>query len=72
MRPTKRNDGSSYYGYILLYTNDVLLVSDNAESVLRNGIGCYFDLKESSIGPSKLYLNGHVHRVVRYERSCRR
>ena len=63
MRPAKKSDGSSCYEYILLYTDDVLIISDNAESVLRNGIGRYFDLKESSIGPPKLYLGGHVRKV---------
>ena len=46
-----------------MYTDDVLVISDNAESVLRNGIGRYFVLKESSIGPPKLYLGGHVRKV---------
>ena len=64
MRPAKKSDGSTYYEYILLYTDDVLIVSDNAESVLRTGIGRYFDLKESSIGPPKLYLGGHVRKVT--------
>lgn len=63
MRPAKKSDGSSCYEYILLYVDDVLVISDNAESVLRNGIGRYFDLKESSIGPPKLYLGGHVRKV---------
>ena len=54
MRPAKKSDGSEYYEYILLYTDDVLVVSENAESVLRHGIGRYFDLKKSSIGPPKL------------------
>ena len=63
MRPAKKSDGSEYYEYILLYTDDVLVVSENAESVLRQGIGRYFDLKKGSIGPPKLYLGGHVRQV---------
>jgi hypothetical protein len=53
MRLAKRSDGSNYYGYILLYTDDALVVSDNAEQVLRNVLGRYFTLKEESIGPPK-------------------
>jgi hypothetical protein len=53
MRLAKRSDGSDYYGYILLYTDDALVVSDNAEQVLRNVLGRYFTLKEESIGPPK-------------------
>ena len=32
MRPAKKSDGSSCYEYILLYTDDVLIISDNADS----------------------------------------
>ena len=31
MRPAKKADGSKYYEYILLYTDDALVVSDHAE-----------------------------------------
>ena len=60
MRPTKRSDGSDYYEYILLYTDDAPVVSGNAEQVLLNELGRYFTLKEESIGPPKIYLGGHV------------
>ena len=63
MRPAKRSDGSDYYEYILLYTDDALVVSDNAEQVLRNELGRYFTLKEESIGPPKIYLGGHIRKV---------
>ena len=56
MRPASKADGSSYYEYILLYVDDALCISENAEDVLRNELGKYFDLKENSIGPPKLYL----------------
>jgi hypothetical protein len=63
MRAAKRSDGSDYYEYILLYTDDALVVSENAEQVLRNELGRYFTLKEESIGPPKIYLGGHVRKV---------
>jgi len=63
MRPAKRSNGSDYYEYILLYTDDALVVSDNAEQVLRNELGQYFMLKEESIGLPKIYLGGHVRKV---------
>ena len=63
MRPAKHSDGSDYYEYILLYTDDALVISDNAEQVLRNELGRYFTLKEKSIGPPKIYLGGHVRKV---------
>ena len=32
MRPAKKNNGSLYYEYILLYTDDALVVSDNSKN----------------------------------------
>ena len=61
MRPVKKGDGSPYYDYVLLYMDDV--VSDNAESILRNEIGRYFELKEASIGPPKMYLGAGIRKV---------
>jgi hypothetical protein len=63
MRPATHSDGSEYYEYILLYTDDALVVSQHAENVLRNDLGRYFELKEESIGPPKIYLGGGVRKV---------
>ena len=50
MRPAKRSDGADHYEYILLYMDDALVISENAERVLRLDLGRYFELKEESIG----------------------
>ena len=63
MRPATTSGGSSYYEYILLYTDDTLVISENAEHVLRNELGKHFTLKEESIGPPKIYLGGSVRKV---------
>ena len=63
MRPAMKADGSSYYEYILLYTDDAVVVSENAEEILRNKLGKYFELKPSSIGPPSLYLGSRVRKV---------
>ena len=63
MRPAKRSNGSEYYKHILLYTNDALVVRDNAEQVLRTELGRQWTLKEESIGPPKIYLGRHVRKV---------
>ena len=63
MRPAMKNDGFLYYEYILLYTDDALVISENAESILRKETGRYFELKEKSIGPLKIYLGGLVRKV---------
>ena len=63
MRPALKSDGSKVWEYVLLYTDDALVISENAESILRNELGRYFELKEESIGPPKLYLGGHLRKV---------
>ena len=63
MRPAIKSDGSTYYEYVLLYTDDALVISENPETILRNEIGRYFELKQESIGPPKIYLGGKVRRV---------
>jgi hypothetical protein len=49
--------------YVLLYTDDVLVISTQGEKVLREGTGKYFELKEESIGPPKIYLGGSMRQV---------
>ena len=63
MRPALTADGRAIYEYILLYTDDALAIGPNAEKMLRNELGRYFELKDESIGPPKIYLGGHVRQV---------
>ena len=63
MRPANKGDGSPCYDYVLLYIDDALVISDNAESILQNEIGRYFELKEASIGPPKMYLGAGIRKV---------
>ena len=63
MRPATKSNGSEYYEYVLLYTDDALVISENGEQVLRDELGKYFDLKEGSIGPPKIYLGGHMRKL---------
>ena len=63
MRLASKSDGNTYYEYILLYVDDALVVSENAESILRNELGRYSNLKEESIGPPTVYLGGRVRKV---------
>ena len=63
LREATKSDGSKYYEYALLYVDDVLVMSANAEEVLRYEIGKYFTLKEESIGEPHVYLGGKVLRV---------
>ena len=56
-------DGIMCYEFVLLYVDDALVISENAEKILREEIGKYFELKEESIGCPSLYLGGCVHQV---------
>ena len=58
MQSAKHSNGTYYYGFILLYTNDTLFISGNVKQVLRKDLGQYFEIKEKSIGPPKIYLGG--------------
>ena len=64
MRPATKEDSSKYWEYILLYTDNSLCVSEYPEKTLRNELGKYFQLKEESIGPLKIYLGGKVSKVT--------
>ena len=63
MRPTVLVNGDEVYEYVLLYTDDCLVISDKAESILRNEIGKYFTLKDESIGHPEIYLGGQMRQV---------
>ena len=63
MREGTRVNGSKYYEYVLLYTDNCLVISDKAESVLCKEIGTMWELKEASIGPPKIYLGGTMRKV---------
>ena len=62
--PAQKGDGSPCYNYVLLYTDDTLVISENAEGILRDELRCYFELKLESIGPPSIYIGGHVWRVT--------
>lgn len=64
-KPSKSSEssGEEYYEYVLLYTDDCLVISDRAEKVLRDEIGQYFILKDESIGPPSQYLGGKLRQV---------
>ena len=63
-RPATKKDGTPYMEYCLLYVDDVLIVSENAEAVMRNEIGRYWNLKEDSIGKPSIYLGGKCREVT--------
>jgi hypothetical protein len=53
--PAQRVDGSRYYEYILVYTDDILAISTNPRSLLTY-IDQHFTLKPGSISKPTQYL----------------
>ena len=55
---------TSPYIYELLYNDNVLVISEKAEQVLRKEIGKYLVLNKESIGPPPKYLGGKLCKVT--------
>ena len=51
-----KDDGTDYYKYVLLYTNDILAIIQKPEDFIRYEIGKIFVVKPNSIGPPTQYL----------------
>ena len=56
MRKAQKADGSPCYDYMLLYTDDALVVSKRAEAILREEMGQYFELKERNLLVLQRYI----------------
>lgn len=64
MREALKDDRTEYWEYVLLYVDDALCISQNAEEVLRKQIGKYFYIKPKSVGPPSIYLGNKVSKVT--------
>ena len=45
MRKATTHKGFEYWEFVLLYVDNLLVISHHGEDVLRNGIGMYFKLE---------------------------
>ena len=61
--PVMKTDVLEYYEYVLLYTDDALVIIVNGEYVHGEQIGKYFYLKEVSIGPPEINLDRRLCKV---------
>ena len=64
MRPASKVDGTEYWQYVLLYTDDILAIMEFPERFLREELGKRFTLKEKSIGHPTQYLGNKVSKVT--------
>ena len=46
--------------FILLYTNDMLVITKRAEQILRDELGHFFESKDESIGPPNYTSGTHM------------
>jgi hypothetical protein len=70
MRPATKADSTEYYQYILVHTDDILVVAENLLEIL-NLLDKQYVLKPGSIGTPTQYLGaevGHYHLPDRPER----
>ena len=56
-RPATKPDGEQYYEFILVYVDDLLAISQDAVSAIRE-VAENFKLKKDKIEPPKIYLRG--------------
>ncbi|KAI2499224.1 Reverse transcriptase (RNA-dependent DNA polymerase) [Fragilaria crotonensis] len=63
-RANAKPDGFKYYEYILVYVDDVLIISHDTDSHLKR-IQASYDLNPDSIGPPTRYLGADVRRLTR-------
>ena len=47
----------------MIYVDDVLVVSEYSEIILREEIVKYFEMKDKSIGTPSIYLGGEVNNI---------
>ena len=63
MRAAVDPDRCEYWEYVLLYTDDCLVVSHRGQSELTDEIGKYFEMKQESIAHPDIYLGGKLRKV---------
>ena len=63
-RANAKPDGFKYYEYILVYVDDVLIISHSPQEHLET-IKATYELNPNSIGPPKRYLGADVEKTTR-------
>ena len=59
IRRNRKVDGTEYYELLLVYVDDVLLISHDPDKVMKD-IGKAFEIKNDEYGPPKRYLGADV------------
>ena len=70
LRRDTKPDGTPYYSYILVYVDDILIISHDPSKYMDQLKSRYY-VKEASIGPPNIYLGAEFKKVTnRQGRSC--
>jgi hypothetical protein len=59
MKPAVKPNGQQYYEYILVYVDDVIVVSHDPMAIM-NELSCHYTLKEGSVRPPAEYLGSDI------------
>ena len=63
MKQAQKDDRTQYWWYIVLYVDDVFIISHQPKKVILQEIGKYFVIKPGSLGTSKIYLGNKVSKI---------
>jgi hypothetical protein len=69
-RPSMKEDGTDYYQYVLLYTDDILAIMEKPETFIREELSNKFVVKPNSIGKPTQYLGNKVSYVQLENNRC--
>ena len=64
MRPGTKDDGTTYWQYVLLYVDDILAIMEEPKKFIISELGSRFTIKPKSIGPPTQYLGNKVSEVT--------
>jgi hypothetical protein len=59
MWPAIKDSGQTYYEYVFVYVDDILVLSVNPQAIM-NTLSILYRLKEGSVGPPTQYLGAQI------------
>ena len=62
LRAAEKNDHTEYYEYILVYVDDLFIISHQADAILH-GLENHFKYRLKDVGPPKRYLGATIEKV---------
>ena len=66
MRPGTKENGTTYWQYVLLYVDDILAIMEDPEAYIQNELDSRFTVKSKLIGPPTQYLGNKVSQVTSF------